>query len=609
MNILKLKICAIIFIITNILSAVENIGDIVVTPNRSSVELSKVGSSVFIIEKEEIENSSSTTTSGLLQEFGGFSVSTAGNKGSDSSYFNRGLSRKYIKVLVDGMNLSDITSTQEEPTYIDNITINNVDNIEILNGSQGTLYGSNAIGGVISINSSLPEENGLSNSSYIEAGSYGSVKSSNSINYLSDNLQTVINFDGERSSGYSSFVDTGLSSFEKDGYYLYGVNFLSNLKIKNNLEAKFNGRFYRQYHDYDDAYSYPGDSLSHYRSDKVNALLFEFIYNKNNINHKLLYQPTYTSRLSTISGTTYEYDGRKEKLEYMVSQNFSNINMLSGLEYLKKDANLEGTIAEKEVYSIFSEFRIKIFNENYLDASLRREFDSEYDIFDTGRLQINSKVFDNIILRGSIGTGYRTPTPYELYSSYGNTNLKPEKSLSYDLGSEINFKKNSTSLYLGAFETKVEDLITFGSKYEQSTGRLKTYGFEAKFKTSLNDYLITSGNFTKTHGKESDGDSIKLIPKDKFVFSLNLIPLEKINLRTSYIYQNKSKDPKFNELPVYKSLNFNMHYLFLSNSKIYMKIENFLDRNNIVNRSGGTSENLGYRSPGRSLYFGVRFTN
>ena len=133
----------------------ENLGNIVVTPNRTLVELDKVGSSVLIINKKQIESSASTTTSGILQEFGGFSVSSKGNKGTDPSYFNRGLSRKYIKVLVDGMDLSDITSTQEEPTYIDNLTLNNIDNIEILNGSQGTLYGGNAIGGVISINSSL----------------------------------------------------------------------------------------------------------------------------------------------------------------------------------------------------------------------------------------------------------------------------------------------------------------------------------------------------------------------------------------------------------------------------------------------------------------------
>ena len=102
---------------------------------------------------------------------------------------------------------------------------------------------------------------------------------------------------------------------------------------------------------------------------------------------------------------------------------------------------MAGTLADKEINSIFSEFRFKLFNSTNIDVSIRREYDSEYDTFDTGRVQVNNNTFNNIIFRGSIGTGYRTPTPYELYSSYGNTNLKPEKSITYDLGSDIIFKE------------------------------------------------------------------------------------------------------------------------------------------------------------------------
>ena len=90
--------------INGILFAIEDLGEVAVTPNRAILELNKVGSSVLLIKEQQIENSSSTTTSGILQEFGGFSVATKGNKGSDPSYFNRGLSRKYIRVLIDGID-------------------------------------------------------------------------------------------------------------------------------------------------------------------------------------------------------------------------------------------------------------------------------------------------------------------------------------------------------------------------------------------------------------------------------------------------------------------------------------------------------------------------
>ncbi len=601
-------LCFFVFFNSNTI-AQESLGNVVASPNRSYVDINKVGSSVFYIEREEIEKSSATTTSGLLQEFGGFTISPKGNKGTDPSYFNRGLSRKYIKVIVDGIDLSDITSTQEEPTYIDNIMLNNVDNVEILNGSQGTLYGGNAVGGVISINSSLPEKYGLTNFGSFEGGSYSSIKASNSTKLLNKKMELVFNLDVEKSGGYNSFIDSGLAPTEKDGYYLYGSNFLSSFKIRDNLKINLNGRFYKQHNEYDNNFAYPGDSVNYYRDDKVYAYLLDLILNTENVSHKLSFQPTYTNRINT-SGTSYEYDGRKNKLEYIVSNNLLGFYNLSGIDLLKKNADMNGTVADKDVYSIFTEFRFEPLNNTNVDASVRREYDSKYDTFDTGRLQINHKFPKNIIIRGSLGSGYRTPTPYELYSSYGNTKLNPEKSISFDLGGEINFKKKKSVFYLGIFETKVEDLITYkSSRYRQSNNNLRTYGLETKFKTSLDKSLSASLNYTKTNGKENDGDSITLVPKDKLIISLNYIPNKKMNVNTYYLFQNKAKDTKYNELPVYRSLNLNTSFSYTKKAKAYLKIENLLDRDNVVNRGGGTTENLGYRSPGQSIYLGIKFEN
>ena len=76
------------------------------------------------------------------------------------------------------MDLSDITSTQEEPTYIDDISRNNIETIEILNGSQGTMSGGDAIGGVISINSNKATTLGLTQENTLEGGSYGNINNS-----------------------------------------------------------------------------------------------------------------------------------------------------------------------------------------------------------------------------------------------------------------------------------------------------------------------------------------------------------------------------------------------------------------------------------------------
>ncbi len=598
------------FVQYKFLISAEDLGQVVISPNKSIYQLDKSGASVLVIEKKEIEESPSTTLSGLLQEYGGFSVATKGNKGSDNSYFNRGLARKYIKVIIDGMDLSDITSTQEEPTYIDDISRNNIETIEILNGSQGTMYGGDAIGGVISINSNKATKLGLTQENTLESGSYGTINNSHSLKFLNDRVNFSLNIDSERSTGYSSFIDNGLSHFEKDGYYLYGGSLVSEFKVNQNTKLNFNARSYYKYNEFDDNYSFPGDSLYHYRYDKAKALLFSIIHSKDDLNHKLTFQPTYTNRINVSNYGRYEYDGRKNKFEYLLSTSLWGINTLLGIDYLQKNADMTGTLTDQKIHSFFSELQIKpTFNTN-LDISGRREYDNNYGKFDTGRIQINHNLHKSLIFRASIGTGYRTPTPYELYSAYGNTNLKPETSLTYDLGGELSFLKNSSNLYLGVFQTKVEDIITYASsKYRQTTSNLKSDGLEVRLKNKISKKVFTGLNFTKTNAKENDGDNIVLVPKNKVLFFLNLNPIEDISINTSFQYQNKSKDTKYNELPTYKSLNLYSSYKFENNAKAFFKIENLLDRENIVNRGGGTSENLGYKSPDLSFYLGIKFTN
>ena len=204
--------------------------EIVVSPNRELMSIDETSSSIKLIGKKQMEYSAATSPSSLLQEFGGFNVAGNGGKGADPSYYNRGLARKYIKVLVDGMDLSDITSAQEEPTYIDYISTNNLEKIEILNGSQGTLYGSNAIGGVITFHSEKPSKIGLENIFMSEFGSFGTFKSGNTVKYLNENISLNLAINGERSHGYSSLLEEESTYLEKDGYNSYTGNFLINYK-------------------------------------------------------------------------------------------------------------------------------------------------------------------------------------------------------------------------------------------------------------------------------------------------------------------------------------------------------------------------------------------
>ena len=88
------------------------------------------------------------------------------------------------------------------------------------------MYGGDAIGGVISINSKKATKLGLTQENTLEAGSYGTINNSHSLKFLNNRVNLSLNIDSERSAGYSSFIDNGLSHFEKDGYYLYGLSLI-----------------------------------------------------------------------------------------------------------------------------------------------------------------------------------------------------------------------------------------------------------------------------------------------------------------------------------------------------------------------------------------------
>ena len=140
---------------------------------------------------------------------------------------------------------------------------------------------------------------------------------------------------------------------------------------------------------------------------------------------------------------------------------------------------------------------------------------------------------------------------------------EPEKSITYDLGSDIIFKESSGNLYIGAFETKVEDIIKFS--FLNINNQLQTLKhMDLKLgEKDFNDFLSTNFNYTKTHGKNNNNITLS---KDKIIFS-NIKP-KKIDISTSYLFQNKSKDTKYNELPTYRSLNLNAGYLFQKIQKL-----------------------------------------
>ena len=139
--------------------------------------------------------------------------------------------------------------------------------------------------------------------------------------------------------------------------------------------------------------------------------------------------------------------------------------------------------------------------------------------------------------------------------------------------------------------------------------RARTSGIETRYKLSFADKNHLRISHARIFGKQDDGDSITLVPRDKIVASLYSQFNKGFSLNSYYHYQNKSKDLKFNELPVYRTMNLNFNFSPNKKDSLYLKIENLFDRNNVVNRAGTSSNDLGFKSSGIAFYLGIKIKN
>ena len=182
---------------------VTELEQIVVTANRTPTEKGKVGSTVEQVTKEEIEEKSLPSIVDYLNLLPGVAINSGGGIGSDGGLAVRGMPRRYVKTLYNGIDIADPTQTQVQTSYQYLLT-GGADSIEVLKGSQSTLYGSDAIAGVIGISTLGGIELGVRHALDAEVGYFGTVRGRYGLQAASESSDLALNASGFRTSGISA---------------------------------------------------------------------------------------------------------------------------------------------------------------------------------------------------------------------------------------------------------------------------------------------------------------------------------------------------------------------------------------------------------------------
>ena len=441
--------------------AQENV--IVVTATRTESNILNTPSQVNVITQKQIEKDGAIFTKGALKYVPGLSIVSNGAFGGTTTVFMRGLSSRYIKTLMDGVDVSDPTLIQPYYDFAD-LLPDDINRIEVVQGAQSGLYGANAVGGVINIitkrGSGKPhvivkEELG-SDSTFKESAEAGGV--SNGLSFYINALR--LDTDGiSKMDKYNPNDHSYSKGDEDDSYHQtalstrleYELGSLSKLglvlkwyKTRNYLD---NGWYVTpDYHYFPDDNA-PSNNTPTAKSLRVNKhfLLSKLYITKQigNLKINLNGYYTHTFRYFKSAPGWNNYKGRRWGSNILITYKINGTKITAGATG-KMDKYEDSSPFKKLRYNYagFLELLQRIGNIK-LQATAREDDFKTFGKHFTYKLGANYLLEKtHTILKANFGTGFRAPSIYELYappipSWYflgGNKDLDPEKAKSWDFG-------------------------------------------------------------------------------------------------------------------------------------------------------------------------------
>lgn len=590
-------------------TAVPSKDEIIVTANRIETPLAKVGSSVSVITEKEIEDRQNTYVSDILREVPGMAVNRTAAFGSVAQVRIRGAEGNHTLVLIDGVRMNN--PAQENEFYFSHLLSDDIGRIEILRGSQSTLYGSEAIGGVINIISRRATEP-LEVRALLEGGSFNTARGNLSLLGKSDRLDYALSASGFTTAGVSS-ADAQDGNTERDGYRNATLSGRFGYDVTE--EARVTGaiRYTDSRTEYDPTLPptytlQDSNGVDFSKALQANlgvtfAALEGRFRNRINGAYSKNTSDSYTNDL-----IDYESDSHQYRAEYQgIFELLKGHTVTAGAD-VEKQKLTSSYFSDKTRtnHGFFGLYEARPTADLTLTAGVR---DDHYESFGdkatyrfTGAYMIPAL---NTKLRASYGTGFQSPTLTELYSNFGNPNLRPETSKSWDAGLDSSFLADRIQTQISYFQTVSRNLIAFA--FDVPTGlfapfnvnRAHAHGVEFAFNARVTDQLDLGASYTYTIAKDQDTD-LPLLRRPKNLASANAHYRfdNRLSTNLNVIYNGASKDLGQIDLKRYWLVNLAAAYQITEQLELTGRVENLLDEK--------YQQSKGFGTPGIAGYVGLR---
>ena len=513
----------------------KDIPVIVISAGKSPQSKSIIGSDVSVLDESTISSSGENFVGDILSEnLMGMNYFQSGGSGTVSGIQLRGQPKRYSTVYLNGIKLSD-PSTPSNDYYFGNLMNNSLEQVEVLKGSQSTLYGSGAIAGAVNLYPKKGRE-GHHRTGTISTSRFGTIgmRSNQNFNLAYDGKEE--NFDYFVS--LAKFSDMGISARiddnEKDRYrndnYVANIGYQINDQLRTETYINYTDTFL----EYDAVGLASTDDNS--SDDQQSLLSTKLIIDNGNLINTIAFNKTYFLRESVTGylsdSPTYEmYEGQRDSINLVGQYNLNlDTRVVYGLEHEVDKAEIPSNYgkgstygtkkymsANEEINSQYVDLQFRPFEKLYSTIGFRRDEHSIAGSYNTGRATLAYKMNGNSKIRSSYGTGLRFPSLNEYY--FGSTVINssilvPEESTSFDIGIDqvvpvynLNFSATFFDIeyenYIGGWASNKDNGNSYVQKNTSATNYSRGWEFLSNWEPT-NELNVNLG-FTRT--KSYDGST------------------------------------------------------------------------------------------------------
>lgn len=623
-----------------------SLDEVVVTANKYPNKTSLTGKVVTVITRQQLEQNGGKDLAQLLTEQTGLYIGGANsNLGKDKSVYLRGAAIQYTLITIDGAPVYDASGIVSN-FDLRNLSVDQIERIEIVKGSQSTLYGSDALAGVINIITKKTftkkfEANGL-----LSYGSNNTFKANAEAGGKSGALDYTVGQSYFTTKGINEAASTNANA-DKDGYTQNSTRLSLGLQVARNIKFQPYFRYSDIKGDIDQGaftdeldYTYKQKNLqAGFKNEwKFSKSALNILYSYSTIK-RVYIDDSVKSRNGFDTYVRGNYAGKEHFADaYLTTALSSKFKLTAGVDFRASQSDQEyisisawpfhsqyGADSLRQhqtgLYAALNLNTKKGFN---LELGNRLNFHSKYGSNDVFNINPSYLIKNTVKLFANYSSAYRTPSLYQLFSEFGNKNLKPETATTAEFGAQYFAKDNKFSARATGFTRQIKDMMFFYTNPSTYTSQYinqdkqKDHGVELEltYKPEKNIsikafYSYVDGKInTKVNGKDTSYFNLLRRPKSSLGLNAGITLNKNLFISSNLSWFGKRQDAYFDNttfqtvnvtLSSYALWDIYAEYAFAKN-----KVKIFTGLQNIT--ASKYQETAGFNTLGFTANVGVRFS-